>query len=202
MRNGDYTGQASAELSEPGGRHAVYKERKMYEIGAIILYGNTGVCEVTEIGTKEMCASMKGQLYYTLSPLYKAGVIYTPVENSKVFMRPIISRDKALELIDNISAVDAEVFHSRVLSQLTAHYERLLSTHECGDLVALLVSLYEKRRLLIEQKRKFGAVDERFLRRAEELLFGELAAALEITKDDVPNYILTRTGRQIDFAGE
>ena len=179
-----------------------YKERKMYKIGAIILYGNTGVCEVTEIGTKEMCASMKGQLYYTLSPLHRAGLIYTPVENSKVFMRPIISRNEALELIDTIPGVNAEVFHSRVLSQLTAHYEDSLKSHECGDLLGLLVSLYEKRRQLLEQKRKFGAVDERFLRRAEELLFGELGAALEIDKDDVPDYIFSRTGKQIDFSGE
>ena len=34
----------------------------------------------------------------------------------------------------------------------------------------------------------------RFLRRAEELLFGELAVALEIPRDDVPAFIEARLG--------
>ena len=35
-------------------------------------------------------------------------------------------------------------------------------------------------------------VDERFLKRAEELLFSELAVALGIEKDEVPGYISSR----------
>jgi len=35
-------------------------------------------------------------------------------------------------------------------------------------------------------------VDERFMKRAEELLFGELAAALDIPPESVPGYIEAR----------
>ena len=39
-------------------------------------------------------------------------------------------------------------------------------------------------------------IDERFMRRAEELLFGELAVALEIEREDVPAYLAERLSRR------
>jgi len=64
------------------------------------------------------------------------------------------------------------------------------------DLVKLSMSLRAKKQGLEQQKRKFGAVDERFMKRAEELLFGELAAALDISKDRVPEYIADRVSEK------
>ena len=34
---------------------------------------------------------MRTRLYYVLEPLYQSGVIYAPVDNEKVHMRPVIS---------------------------------------------------------------------------------------------------------------
>jgi CarD family transcriptional regulator len=167
----------------------------MFKRGDLILYGNTGVCRVKDIGTKDMPGAVKNQLYYTLEPLYQAGVIYTPVD-CKVFMRPIISKDEANRLIDTIPAQEAEIFHSRVLSELSTHYEDCLKTHDCADLIEMTKSLYAKKQSVLSQKRKFGAVDDRFMRRAEDLLFGELAAALGIERGEVTSYISTRIGNE------
>ena len=54
------------------------------------------------------------------------------------------------------------------------------------------MSLYAKKKKTEAQKRKFGAIDERYMKRAEDLLFGELSAALEIPKGDVRQYIHDR----------
>ena len=40
-----------------------------------------------------------------------------------------------------------------------------------------------------ERGKKLGQVDEKYMRRAEELLHGELAVALGIPKEDVKEYI-------------
>ena len=61
----------------------------MYEIGALVMYGRTGVCRVADISRQE------GQDYYTLKPLFQSCDIYTPVESEKVFIRPSISREEA-----------------------------------------------------------------------------------------------------------
>ena len=64
-----------------------------------------------------------------------------------------------------------------------------METYDCVDLIKLTMSLYVKKKEAEAQKRKFGAVDERFMKEAEELLFGELAAALDIPREDVRGYI-------------
>jgi CarD family transcriptional regulator len=104
-------------------------------------------------------------------------------------MRPIISKDEAERLIQSIPGIRAQAYYNRTLHELTEHYEASLKTHNCTDLIELCMSIYAKKTQLEEQKRKFGSIDERYMKRAEELLFGELAAALCIPKEQMPGYI-------------
>ena len=63
----------------------------MYEVGQLVQYGSTGVCKITEI-KKQDFPEVGQRLYYVLHPLYQSCVISVPVDSTKVFMRPIISR--------------------------------------------------------------------------------------------------------------
>lgn len=166
----------------------------MYQVGDLIVYGGNGVCRVLEIKPRDTRPG-KGQLYYTLEPLHQNCMIFTPVDNPKVFMRPIVSREEAERLIDQIPSMQAEAYHSRAMRELTEHYEACIKTHDCLDLLALTMSIHAKKQAAQEQKRKFGAVDGGFLRRAEELLFSELAAALGIQQEEVPDYIAARVAK-------
>lgn len=164
----------------------------MYQIGEMILYGSTGVCRVADIQVRKGPKEEAQRQYYILEPLYQSGTISTPVEGGKIFMRPIIDRAEAERLIDLIPGMQGEAYHSRAMRELTEHYEAALRTYNCEDLVELTMSIYAKKQDLESQKRKFGALDERFMHRAEDLLFGELAAALGLDRDAVPGYIAQR----------
>lgn len=172
----------------------------MYQIGDLVIYGNTGVCRITEIKSLEYMEN--DQMYYILTPLFQNCTISTPIENRKVFMRPIITKEEAEQLIDKIPSIHAQAYHNNVLRQLTDHYESLLETHDCEALIEMTMSIYSKKRYFEEQKRKFGAIDERFMKRAEELLFGELSVALEIPREKVADYISARISDQsLEAAG-
>ena len=164
----------------------------MYQVGDLIVYGSTGVCKVLEVSYPSISHIDKNKLYYCLKPLYQNGTIYTPIDNTKVFMRPILSKEQANSLIDQIPHMKVQAYHSHVLSDLTAHYSAALNSHNCKDLVALTMSIYAKQQAAAAQKKKFGSVDEKYMRRAEDLLFGELAVSLQISKGDVPRYIAER----------
>jgi len=164
----------------------------LYQVGDLIIYGNTGVCEVTDIMIKDLFGTDIEGNFYVLRPLYQNCTISTPVNTTKVFMRPIISKDEAVRLIDSIPTIKAKQSNITDLRQLTEHYDSYFKTYDCADLIELSMSIYEKRQALKEQKRKFGAIDERYMKRAEDLLFGELSAALGICKDDLPDYIQAR----------
>lgn len=157
----------------------------MFQPGDLIAYGRTGVCRVERI-EKE-----RGQRYYVLSPLYQNCSILTPVEG-KVFMRPILTREEADALIDLIPSMEVQPVESRAIRELTDRYQASIATHDVKDLVELTMSIYAKRQKAARDRKKFGAVDERFLKEGETLLFGELAASLDIPLEEVQGYIRTR----------
>lgn len=163
----------------------------MYQVGDKIIYGGNGVCIIDEIKMLEIPHTKEERPYYVIRPLFQDCKISVPVDTT-VFMRPVISAAEAAALVDSIPDVQAEPYYNPALRQLQEYYDMKLNTHRCEDLLELTKSLYQKKKKTEEQKRKFGAIDERYMKRAEELLFGELSAALEIPKADVPQYIADR----------
>jgi len=160
----------------------------MYQPGEMIVYGRTGVCRVEGIRRE------KGQDFYALKPLYQTCDILTPV-NGKVFTRPVLTRQEAEALIDCIPEMQVEVCEGKPLRELTEHYQAAIATHDCRDLIELTMSIYAKKKTAEKEKRKFGAVDDRYLKEGEALLFGELAVALDVPVEEVPRFISGRLGK-------
>ncbi len=166
----------------------------MFQPGELLVYGSTGVCQVLSIDQRQdyVNGTKQSRLYYQLKPLYQGGVIYTPVDNDKVVMRPVISREDAETLIDSIPTLCPAVCPAATTQALTQHYQTSLRRHSCRSLMELTMSIHQKRRRAEAQNRRLGMVDERFMKQAEQLLFGELAAALDIPYDEVQPYIANR----------
>ena len=163
----------------------------MYQVGDWIFYGNTGACQVTDVSERKLPGMEKEMLYYTLRPLEDSCSISTPA-NGKIFTRPLITREEAEALIDAIPEIDAQAYHNPVLRQLSEHYEKSLNTHDCLSLIKMTMSIHAKKEAAVSQKKKLGAVDEKFMKRAEDLLFGELSVVLGIRKAEVADYIARR----------
>lgn len=164
----------------------------MYKIDELIMYGSTGVCRVSEIGKPSFVDEKDENLYYFLEPLYQSGIIYAPVENAKVFMRPVITEEEANDLIDGIPEIHTEIYKNCSMQQLTKQYQSILDTHMCSELLKLTKSIREKGLEAMKNKKSLGQIDKKFMKKAEELLFGEFAAVLHIEKDEVGEYIKNR----------
>ena len=107
-------------------------------------------------------------------------------------IRPVISREEAEALIDLIPSVRAEVCHAPTMQALAQHYQSAVRSHDCRELLELTMSIYLKQRQAEAQKRRLGMVDERYMKQAERLLYGELSAALDIPYEEVRPYIARR----------
>ena len=160
----------------------------MFDMGAYIIYGGEGVCVVEDIGCPNVSGANKDKLYYTLSPLYRTGKVFAPVD-TPVFMRPVISREEAIDLIRAIPGVNGELYESMNLRFLTEHYQKAIQRYECIGLVKLIKDVVEKRRYAAEHGKKLGQIDERFMKRAEDMLYGERAVALDIDRGEVDGYV-------------
>lgn len=160
----------------------------MYKIGDLIIYSGEGVCRVEEIGNPIIGGKKTDKLYYTLAPLYRTGRVLAPVDG-KVFMRPVITRDEAMSLIAAIPITEAAVCEEKNLRCLTEHYQREIQMYDPVQLVRVIKSVRMKRDMAISKGKKLGQIDERFMHRAEDMLYGELAVALEIEKNQVVTFI-------------
>lgn len=164
----------------------------MYQKDDLIIHPSAGVCKVTDTVMMAFSKGGEKQRYYVLQPLHENGTLYSPVDSDKVFLRPALTRDQAMELIDSIPDMDAQAFHSRSLQELSEHYRQALGSHDCADLVELIMSIWAKKQDVEENRRKLGQLDIRYMKQAEDMLYGELSAALEISPDEVKDYIAKR----------
>lgn len=166
----------------------------MFQPGNLIVYGNCGVCRVVSVGKLESPTVDPDRLYYTLKPVFGNEIIYIPVD-SDTYMRPTISKEQAEDLVRQIPQIQEDVYVSRNLTMLKEHYEEAFHSHQCRDLVQLIKSIYSKKEKAIGEGKRIGQVDTRYMKRAEELLYGELSVALEIPRDNVLTYIETAIQR-------
>ncbi|MDO4269807.1 MAG: CarD family transcriptional regulator [Eubacteriales bacterium] len=156
----------------------------MYHEGEFIIYGTNGVCKVEAVGRPPF-AGDEARLYYTLAPVFGTETIYIPVD-SPVFMRPVLSKDQAEELIETIPCIEEDEPDTHSLRLISEHYQAALQSHDCHDLVQLIKTVYAKSQ---RGGRRVSQIDQRYRKRAEDLLHGELSVALGIPMSEVQPYI-------------
>lgn len=165
------------------------EKSNMFDVGDYIIYGTNGVCQVSSVG--KLSISDDDKLYYTLVPVYsKASTVYTPVDNKKVVMRKLITKEEAKKLVKDINTVDILPVDDE--KKREECYKQALRTCDCAEWVKLIRTSY----LRIQDRRSNGKKvinsDEKYLKAAEDYLYGELAIALDIEKDKVRDYIFEK----------
>ena len=158
----------------------------MFREGEKIIYGSNGVCTVEEIGVPPFAKKGEDRLYYKLRPAGGTETIYAPVDGP-VFMRPVMSRQEAEDLIARMPKIQEQVCTSHSIALLRQQYDAFFQSHNCETYVRLVKGVYLKG----QQGKKLGQTDQRYMKRAEDVLYGELAAALDIPMEEVPDYIRT-----------
>lgn len=161
----------------------------MFKKGTFIIYGTAGVCQVIDIGrVSGVPVSHPEKDYYTLTKLRSGGTIYIPVDTTE-FMRPVMTRDEANDLIARIPDIEERVCESRDQKSLNDYYWASLQSHSCEELIRLVKSVTRKNLLLGQRGKKPGRTDTEYKKRAESLLQEEFSVALEIPYAEVPKYI-------------
>lgn len=163
----------------------------MFEKGQYIIYGIRGVCEIMDIITIDRPGGPEGKLYYELRPYYhQDSKIVTPVDSDKTVVRPLLTKEEALALIDRIPGMkEMEITEDK---QREERYKEALKTCDCGIWVSMIKALYLRRKDRIQQGKKMTDLDERYFKTAEENLYSELALSLGMPREEIVNYISER----------
>ena len=159
----------------------------MFAVGDKIVYGENGVCTVEKIEPLAMSGAPKDKLYYHLSPLIGSGTYFAPVD-SAAFMRPVMNREEAEALILSIPGIEPAICNDNRFNHVDAFYKELFKQHTCEALVSIVKGLRSR---MAERKTKSSRA-EATMKRAKDMLHGELAVALGIEVHEVEAYIASR----------
>lgn len=158
----------------------------MFKVNDLIMYGITGVCKVTDI--EKVKFKNEEKEYYVLSPIYaKNTTIKIPVDNKKVSMRRVSTKENVDSIISNISNQD--VFWIDDYKERAEKFKDMVKGGECEDLVTVVRSIYSNKKKKKSVGKKIYKTDDEIMKVAQKLLNEEFGTALHINPSEVPSYI-------------
>ena len=169
----------------------------MFNKGDYIVYGTNGVCRVDDF--MEVDEGDDSRVYYVLDPVRTQGsTIYSPVNNKRVLMRGIISKDEAERLIAEAGQIETvKLVDSRAQEQ---QYKDVLKGCDCEECLKLIKSIYKSIKEREAAGRKITAVDEKYMFLAKDSLFNELAIVLDMDVDELDETIMNEFEKSLSVA--
>lgn len=156
----------------------------MLAIGQLVIHETAGVCRVEGETTLD---GLSGK-YYVLTPLYlNSSKFYTPSEGSKVKFRAVMTREEALAFIARLPQIQPLTFAS--VNEQKSRSSAILKSADIDQLAALAKTLHQDQLRRLQQNKRSGVTDTTVLKKVENLIFGELATALELEYTQVLPYI-------------
>lgn len=131
---------------------------------------------------------VKGRIYYTLIPYYvKGSSVYTPVDSEKVIIRPVMTKEEVMDLINDIKNIDTLWVKDEKKREET--YKKAIRSCDARELVKIIKTIYLRQKSRIEEGKKMTYSDEKYFRLAEDNLYGEVAVALSMTKEEAKAFV-------------
>ncbi len=167
----------------------------MFNIGDLLFYGTNGVCRVSEICSSPFDSS-DTRSFYKLTPIAEntSLVIYTPVDNMQVVMRPLISRKEAEALVARIPSIE------KVAVAIEKHrkeaYRETIRTGDPEGFVRIIKTVRARRELFKRTRRRVPDLDNDFEHTARICLYGELSTVLGVSREEISRIVLEGIAEQ------
>lgn len=153
----------------------------MFNVNEYVVYKGSGVCRIIDIGTLDFGGMDKEKKFYFLRPVHaKESITYAPVDNAKVPMRKVLSKEEAQELIDTLPEI--EVMNELNDKQAEQKYREIFKNCNCREYLSIIKTIFAKNKIRMAAGKKITSTDERYCHMAEELLYNELSLSLGLDR--------------------
>ena len=160
----------------------------MFKIGDTVVYGAQGICKIDSVETKLI--GRQKQDYYVLKPIFNQNTsVFVPVDNEALTAKMLSALTKAQ--INGLAkkVTDIEVIKASDENQKRELYKSILSSSNRERLVSLIKTIRFERDTRREAGKKLNISDEQTLRKAESLLYNEIAFVFRVAPDEAKNII-------------
>lgn len=162
----------------------------MFEIGEFIVYGINGICRVENIGPSPYDKT-DTRTFYLLIPVNNpmSSSIYTPVDNDRVPMRRLMTREEIEALI--LAMPEIETLEVPVEKQRREIYRAAIGGLRPEGYVQVIKTVNRRRRELSATRKHFPMTDLEYGRLAKHLLCSECAHVLGVSEEAADAYMLS-----------
>lgn len=155
----------------------------MLNVKDLIIYPGHGICRVEDISDKTF--ANVSRTYYTLHPIENNQnlTINIPVDNSKMRLLKLVNKEEANKIIalfhsDGIDWIEKPQQRTRIFSEAVKAGNR-------EEIAKIAITLMLKKYKAEEVGRKFYENDKNLLIDIQDVLFKELAIALDTSSDAI-----------------
>ena len=160
----------------------------MFAIGDYVMKASKGVCHIDDITHLEMPGIDRNKLYYVMTPLDgKGSTLYVSVDTAQGNIRSAMTKDEAEGVIDSIPSIEETWVENDKLREQC--YKDAVRSGSPEALISIIKTIWSRKKMRENQGKKNTAVDERYFKQAEDLLYAEIAFALGKDKDEICDYI-------------
>lgn len=162
--------------------------RKLFNIGDMVVYGSQGVCKIDAIQEKQIGKAVMN--YYVLKPVFNENTsVFVPVENATLTskMQDLLTRSQAKELINEVANI--EILKSTDENHKREQYKNIIASGDHKALISLIKTIVAEREKRRVTGKKLNMNDEQVLRKAETLLYSELAVVYGVELSEANNLI-------------
>lgn len=162
----------------------------MFNVNDVVVYGNSDVCCVKEINRPDFVQNE--DFYYYLQPVCNtASTIYIKISDTTKYIRPIITKERAEELLGNLPELDGLYDHNDKIRD--KEYREVISSCDYEKNLLMLKGIITEKHLREKKGKKLNMNDERNLHRVENCLAAETSMCFHITmsqaKEKLYNYL-------------
>jgi CarD family transcriptional regulator len=159
----------------------------MFKVNDYVMYKAVGACKIIDI-IKDKDINNNEVEYYVLQPAFKNNLTAkVPVNNPNVNMRRVITKDDVLDLIKSIPETETVWIDNN--KERSDSFKTALKSGESEEWVKLIKTIYQERQEKSDLGKKLWKTDEDIMKAAEKNLYEEFAIALNISPEEVPEYI-------------
>ena len=162
----------------------------MFQTGDYVYYGSGGVCRVADVCFAPLEGMPKEKQYYVLHSLHDANsVMYVPVNSETVFLRELLTEQKAMDLLDQIREI-SEIDEPNA-KLLKLKYAEAMGKHDPVEWVRVMKTVHGRVHHPARQTKaqRISDTERSFAENAKRYLYTELSLILSVPVNEMEEYI-------------
>lgn len=162
-----------------------------FAVNDYVVYGSSGVCRLVGIEERSFDDVTHNE-YFKLIPLNcENSTYYVPIDSVQSKLRDPLTKEDVYSLIDSLPSEEMDWIEDNRERKLK--FDEYLKSDDYTKIMSMLRALYLHQKNQRSCGKKLMAVDEGYMKAAENRMYQEFAFVLGIEVQNVEEFIIDRT---------